>query len=175
MLADFSVAMGTREGALTSIARTERSLSALDRRLSKARSVHRTLALDYNDARAFAKGLGRVVEAAGPVDRAVGWFHHDAVAVQLATELGATGHPFRLVHVMGSAAGDPAADCDRLREQIEAAGPITYQQVVLGFAREGGRSRWLTNPEISDGVGRAVELGQPFSVVGTTRPWDARP
>jgi len=175
MLADFSAAIAEREGALTSIARTERSLTSLEKRLSKFRCTHRTFALDYNDTRAFATGLVRAVAAAGPVDLVVGWFHHDAVAVRLATELGAMGHPLRFAHVMGSAAGDPTADVDSLREQVEAAGPITYQQVVLGFVREDGHSRWLTNAEISDGVGRAVELRQPFSVVGTTRPWEARP
>jgi len=175
MLADFSASIAEREGALTSIARTERSLTSLERRLSKSRCTHRTLALDYNDARSFARGLRLAVEAAGPIDLVVGWFHHDAVAVRLASELGAMGHPSRFVHVMGSAAGDPAADCDRLHQQVEAEGPITYQQVVLGFVRENGRSRWLTNLEISEGVGRAVELGQPFSVVGTTSPWDERP
>jgi len=175
MLADFSAAMSEREGALTSIARTERSLASLKKRLSKSRCTHRTFALDYNDSRAFAAGLGRAVEAAGPVILVIGWFHHEAAAVRLATELGAMGHPLRFVHVMGSAAGDPTADVDGLRERVEAAGAITYQQVVLGFIHEDGRSRWLTNPEISDGVGRAVELGQHFSVVGTIRPWNARP
>jgi hypothetical protein len=46
---------------------------------------------------------------------------------------------------------------------------------VLGFVVENGQSRWLTDAEISDGVGRALESDDPVTIVGTVTPWSARP
>ncbi len=53
--------------------------------------------------------------------------------------------------------------------------PIDYAAVVLGFVVEGGRSRWLSNDEISDGVFAAIESGAALSIVGTLEPWSAHP
>lgn len=52
---------------------------------------------------------------------------------------------------------------------------IRYRQVILGFVIEGGRSRWLTHQEISDGVLKAVHQDAAWSVVGTVEPWSMRP
>jgi hypothetical protein len=46
---------------------------------------------------------------------------------------------------------------------------------VLGFVVEGAAARWLTNPEISDGVGRALASADPVTIVGTVTPWEKRP
>jgi len=40
---------------------------------------------------------------------------------------------------------------------------------------EGGHSRWLSNAEISNGVGRALAGADPVTIVGTVSPWPARP
>jgi hypothetical protein len=47
--------------------------------------------------------------------------------------------------------------------------------VVLGFVLEAGKSRWLTNAEISDGVFAAIAAQAPHSIVGTVEPWSAKP
>jgi hypothetical protein len=46
---------------------------------------------------------------------------------------------------------------------------------VLGFVVESGTSRWLTNAEISAGVGHALESEEPVTIIGTVTPWAARP
>ena len=53
--------------------------------------------------------------------------------------------------------------------------PIDYQAVVLGFVVEDGKSRWLTNAEISDGILAAIASGAPFTIVGTVELWSAKP
>ena len=80
------------------------------------------------------------------------------------------------MQVLGSAHADPAHP-ERVAEMAEAAEglPIDYQAVVLGFVIEGGKSRWLTNAEISAGVLAALESGAPFRIVGTVEPWSAKP
>ena len=65
MLAGFSAEMAAGEGALTSIARTQRSLAALDTRVPEPGRSHRLLALDCDDFPPFEKSLERSVFLAG--------------------------------------------------------------------------------------------------------------
>ena len=78
--------------------------------------------------------------------------------------------------MLGSANGDPSHP-DRLAEMAQTTEglPIAYQAVVLGFVVENGGSRWLTNDEISSGVFAAIQSGAPLSIIGTVKPWTARP
>lgn len=75
----------------------------------------------------------------------------------------------------GSAAANPAERAQRLPAWLDSCLQIHYRQVILGFAVEGGRSRWLTHDEISGGVVAAVRADEPYRVVGTVDPWSLRP
>ena len=83
--------------------------------------------------------------------------------------------PARYVHVVGSAAGDPARVGDERRDAVASIAGIRYSQAILGFVVEGGRSRWLTDAEIAAGVLAAVDGDDDPHVVGTIRPWSMRP
>jgi hypothetical protein len=76
--------------------------------------------------------------------------------------------------VHGSASANPVGGCP---------GPILAdhptQQVVLGYVRHAGRTRWLTHQEISagvlDGIRRALEGRTPgMHQVGEFRPVSRR-
>ena len=58
---------------------------------------------------------------------------------------------------------------------MEGVNHVSYFQVVLGFKKEAGSSRWLTNDEISDGVLEAIKLREMCHIIGTVTPWDQRP
>ena len=89
------------------------------------------------------------------------WIHLDAPEALGVLRQRVTGDVLR---VLGSAAADPS---------FPAAGKP--REVILGFVREGGHSRWLTDPEISAGVLEALRSGKPRSVVGTLTPRSERP
>jgi len=79
----------------------------------------------------------------------------------------------RIVHVLGSASRDPAtlgSEAPRRQHRVR------YQRVLLGFVVEQGRSRWLTDAEISAGALAAVDDpdADPY-VVGQVEPWSAHP
>jgi hypothetical protein len=76
--------------------------------------------------------------------------------------------------VLGSASADPARP-ERLAEWRSLIPAPKLRLAVLGFVVENGQSRWLTDAEISDGVGRALESDDPVTIVGTVTPWSARP
>lgn len=168
MLAGFVRALADRCGSVSVLARNEAAIRAF------APSVH-PLVCDYHDEAAVEAALAMDRAAHGAPDLVTVWVHGKAPALRHRfAEAVAPGG--RFVQVLGSAHGDPARP-DRL-EAMKAAAvdlPIVYQAVVLGFAIEGGRSRWLSQDEISQGVLSAVESGQALRSVGTLEPWPARP
>jgi hypothetical protein len=79
--------------------------------------------------------------------------------------------------VLGSATGDPSHP-DRLLTAAAVTDGLPdcgLRQVILGFRVEGGRSRWLTDAEISEGVLQAVRTDADLAIVGQVEPWPARP
>lgn len=130
---------------------------------------------DYNDLGAVDGGLANATARCGTPDLIVAWIH--GRAPDLRRKLAASVAPGgRFVQVLGSAHGDPSRP-ERLEEMKAVATrlPVTYQAVVLGFTMDSGRSRWLTDDEISGGVYGAIESGALLSIVGTVEPWSARP
>jgi len=134
---------------------------------------------DYTDDDALDCALDDVSTRARPFRLVVAWIHSTApdAARRIAARVAAPEAAMRFVHVLGSAVADPARP-DRLdawRNRVASGLPIDYAQAVLGFVVEGGRSRWLTNAEISDGVYQAAMSARGFSIVGTVAPWSVRP
>jgi hypothetical protein len=109
----------------------------------------------------------------GPADSLVAWVH-GSFRVPVLTAVGyllAKDAP--VVEVHGSASANPVRGCP---EPVLSQHPT--QQVVLGFLRHEGRTRWLTHSETVDGVmtavQRALEGRQPaVHQVGEFRPWTA--
>lgn len=105
-----------------------------------------------------------------PADLLVAWVHREvrASVLRSVSPLLAPGAP--VVEVHGSASANPVGGCP---DPILDGHPT--QQVVLGYVRHAGRTRWLTHQEISAGVLDAVRralAGKPSHVhqVGEFRP-----
>ena len=122
----------------------------------------------WSEPAALADGAARAL--GGPADLLVAWVHRtERISVLRAVApLLAPGAP--VVEVHGSASANPVGGCpDPVLEDHPT------QQIVLGFVRHAGRTRWLTHQEISagvlDGVRRAL-AGKPSAVhqVGEFRP-----
>jgi len=79
--------------------------------------------------------------------------------------------------VLGSASADPSQPDLLAQWQTAFAQPgkPVLRLAVLGFVVEGEASRWLSNAEISDGVGRALESDQAMTIAGIVTPWSRRP
>jgi hypothetical protein len=162
---------GMLSGLVEALAGDGGRLSLLSRGASRfAHGSVRGYDVDYYDEAAFVA----VLDAAGPVDLAVAWFHTLKIAAPRRLAERVQG---RLFQVLGSATGDPAHP-DRLRTAAAVADGLPgcrLRQIVLGFQVEGGRSRWLSDAEISGGVLDAVRADAALSVVGQVEPWSARP
>ena len=170
MLAGASVALAARTEHVTSVARTRRSLAALDAVIadSGCGCVHHTLSLDWHAPERFLGEIERHVTATALPDLVVAWIHDDELALRLPETLATPDRPPTFVHVVGSASGSARAVAAAARHRLERRQTaVRYRQVILGANRSGGGVRWLTHHEISAGVLEAMERGQARFVVGT--------
>jgi hypothetical protein len=151
------------------------SLASQARRLGKPGEIS-PIAVDYAKVAELTRAIRDAAAESGPITLAVAWVHADAPKSLPAgaKTLGELGH-CRLFHIMGSTAADPTIELPE-DEPLRRTPNIRYRRVILGFVVEpAGASRWLTNTEIAAGINRAIELDEPESIVGTLRPWSARP
>ncbi|HVO01960.1 MAG TPA: hypothetical protein VMT54_07145 [Candidatus Cybelea sp.] len=171
---------GMLVGLVESLARRGRQVSVVARGMDRLRrlaarhpNIH-PLPLDYRDGAALEAGLAGAISARGPIRRCVAWMHDDDRdrALKIA----------RMVQdiycqVLGSASADPAKP-EELMHWRQLFAPLrapVLRLAVLGFVLDGDHARWLSNAEISAGVGRALMSAEPVTIVGTVTPWSARP
>jgi hypothetical protein len=109
----------------------------------------------------------------GPADLLVAWVHGSFRVPVLRAVSQLLGEDSPVVEVHGSGSANPVQGCP---EPVLSSHPT--QQVVLGFRRNAGRTRWLTHRETADGVMAGVRRaldGRQHAVhqVGEFRPWTA--
>lgn len=171
MLRAATVALARSGWHVTAIARGEESLAAMAGEAASTGARLDPLALDLRDGDALRARLAEHTGAHGSYALTIAWLPagaDDALEALVANTQG------RFVHVLGSAVEDPSAPVASARHRYESPA-LRWQDVVLGFVRGRDGSRWLTNGEISSGVLTALATGESRSVVGTVRPWSARP
>lgn len=175
MLRGVSIHLAERGHTVTVVARRRTRLRAVARAASGALGSIVPMPLDYRDSTALRAALLDVQLAHGPISLVVCWTHSIApVAPEIVAAAVRPGEPpCRFFHVLGSATADPSRSGDG--ERFAGRAGLHYRQVILGFVRERGRSRWLTHEEISAGVIGAIEHDRPRTVVGVTEPWPLRP
>jgi NAD(P)-dependent dehydrogenase (short-subunit alcohol dehydrogenase family) len=125
------------------------------------------LPLDYTRRADLRRVLEDQVSSRGPFDRTICWTHDEQSTEAPLLFAAYTSRQF--FQVLSSSYADPAKPAHLMarRQEFEQAFPsIDYHTVVLGFGGEvGGRSRWLSHGEISNGVLRAlVEPGLDHEV-----------
>jgi NAD(P)-dependent dehydrogenase (short-subunit alcohol dehydrogenase family) len=172
---------GMLSGLVTALAREGRRISVIARDRDRLDQLARTatgiapLPLDYHDAGLLEKALLRARQDRGPIERAVCWFHTETTEIPLAVARHVDGI---YCHLLGSAAADPSrpAVLHQWRQSFAVFPGLAYRIAVLGFMIEpGGQSRWLTHEEISAGAAEALAGTKPLSIIGTVKPWSARP
>ena len=134
---------------------------------------------DWYEPGAFVETTRRACDDHGPPDLALVWTHDPprGLPLELARVIADAGARFRMVHVLGSAVSDPSRHeaVLRARTAFTEIHGCDWRPVFLGFVIENDVSRWLTHDEISDGALRVVRDDLTETVIGVTRPWDARP
>ena len=166
MLRAASLAIANNASLVTSVARTKRSLAAIDAELHRFDGEHVMLALDWSHPDEYLGTITEHLRRVGLPDLVVAWIHDDRLALRLVTELETTGSECDFFHMVGSARDDPVRVAAQVRKDAGHLRSVRYRQVILGARREAAGRRWLTDAEISDGVLEAVARRAPTFVVG---------
>jgi NAD(P)-dependent dehydrogenase (short-subunit alcohol dehydrogenase family) len=173
MLSAATTELAKRFATVTVVARSTRSLEAIAKRIAAFTTCH-VLKLDWSDRAGFLRSITEHLGRTGHPDFVLAWLHHEYLAPDLAEALRSIPLDLRFVHVLSSAAANPAGSASELRKKFSTLPGVVYQQVVLGFVVEAGGSRWLTHSEICDGVLEAIDTGATFTIVGSVHPWNRR-
>lgn len=126
--------------------------------------------VDYTDTEALADQIEQVQKENGQIELVLAWIHGTGRDVFSALIKSLSTKPWELFHVTGS-----SADLRKVKDKAAVPSHVQYYQIQLGFHIENGRSRWLTNQEISDGVVKAIEERKTEYVIGRVDPWEKRP
>jgi hypothetical protein len=177
MLRDASCEIARRSTRLTSVARTTRSLEALDAHVRREPFHHHLLQLDWGHPGAFLEAIAAHLERIGPPDLVVAWIHDDDLALRLGSAVarGGDGGGGPFLHVIGSQTENPLTMAGRLAGAAATLRIPDYRQVVLGARPGRGEPRWLRDREISEGVVDALSQGAPRWLVGSLDAWNLRP
>ena len=165
MLEEVSLWLSQHYDVVSVIARNTSRLSTLKRKNSHINP----LALDYADTEVLSQALKRLIKEHGPIVLSVCWIH--STAPEALHTISSLLNDSVLYHILGSASADPS----KTGEVITPDNNISYRRVVLGFTIENHNSRWLTHPEISQGIIEALQQESHYTIVGTVRPWRMRP
>jgi hypothetical protein len=163
-------ATGMLDGALDWIAARSARTVAIARHAKaalarRARPRTEPLDADWRDTRTFIAAIDSRLDGGG-VDLALLWIHSTGAASLEALLDRLAPREGLIVHVLSSAAGDPAAYRSAMRGRTGAA-RVSYVTVKLGRVADGGGWRWLADAEISAGAIQAIETGRDV-VVGET-------
>jgi hypothetical protein len=175
MLKEVSIALASTTTTLSSVARTKRSLFALDTALGDLKVTRHQLQIDWSNPRDFTRSLSTHVQRVGVPSLVVAWLHDDDLGIEVARCCSSVSTQCDFFQIRGSSAAAPHEDASSFAQPFEALPGINFHQVILGFKRIPTGSRWLTNAEISAGVLQAVNEAAPLSIVGVVEPWSAAP
>jgi hypothetical protein len=176
MLRKASVAIARKFSAFTAVAGTRASLHALAQDIGDLNAHQQYyLDLDWDDQDKFLAALSRHLSKCDPPSLVVAWVHNPSLGPRIANALTTPRYTCEFFQILGSAGRGPTSQAAALKNQVNRRADLTYHQVILGFRRDGGHSRWLTNDEISEGVLDAISAKLPTYVIGTVTPWSERP
>lgn len=156
---------GMLRGALETIAATSTKTVAVSRqataRLGGSDLPGTTLLdIDYSTPADFMTKLDQEIDLSA-IDLALIWVHNPGLEVLWALLERLSTQPMRIVHVAGSAAGDPERQANRISERITFGPQTKFIPVILGAMPDGTGRRWLTHEEICAGTIEAIRSGTP--------------
>lgn len=169
---------GMLAGAVKELARRGCDVSLLSRRPGRliSKRMH-PFPCDWQDVASVLAATSKAVDALDQPRQALVWCHDKYVAYALARALAPGGETVDYFHVLGSGVSDPARPdrLNRLNDIYKAIQGIDWHAICLGFVIEDETSRWLTHSEICHGVLKMMTNPAAQHVIGTTRPWSAKP
>lgn len=171
MLADVTRWLAEEDFHVSVVGRKSEKMQRLTEQPKQAGEIHPVL-VDYTKTAELEAAIVEQIRQHGPLALVVAWIHANApealpTVIRLADQ---SKQKWSLFHVLGSSRNLAA-----IRNGTKVPETCRYHQIQLGFVVGNGKSRWLTNQEISSGVIEAIQNDEPVLTVGTLEPWNNRP
>lgn len=176
MLAEACISLSQRMPVLL-VARRLDKLERLSKRAEAVGGEMYHLPLDYSDPAAVKRIEQRLLELNLTCSLTLLWVHAHASSftTDLVRHLFTEESGISVIEILGSASSQPAGLADQRLQQRDFAQLHHYRQVILGFERENGSSRWLSDAEICEGTLTAIDGQERRLIVGRLSPWEQRP
>lgn len=118
------------------------------------------ISVDYSDTAAFMSAVSDHADLAS-IDLAVLWIRDNGLGTLFTLLERFANQSIRIVHIAGSAAGDPERQARRIAGKVSFGADCHYCPVILGAMPTPDGRRWLTHEEICAGTIEAIRSGTP--------------
>ena len=176
MLSDLVRKLAPVSDCISIIARNQSRINELVTELKQITKVY-GISTDYYDIEDLFLQITTSTAIYGPVDMVVSYIHSPAVQatpVVAAAISSGKSKAVQFYDVRSSSISNIDLSKDERLSQVAEFAELDYHRVVLGCKVEGGRFRWLTDKEISEGVFEAIISGKKDQLVGNQLPMDKR-
>ena len=177
MLKDVTLHLLKEFDKVSVIARNESGFGNLKKEAREYSLRLKPLQVDYTDYEILKSLLIKSIKEFGEISLVVSWIHSTAPKALyiIADLMNQTSSKCELYEVLGSSYANPQYHSNNRNKDFEKFENINYHKIILGFVLEGGKSRWLTNSEISGGIIKVIEKTSASSIIGVVEPWSSRP
>lgn len=170
---EVSLFLASHDNVVTVVARSQYDFDTLQAQAEGLSGKINPIHVDYQETDGVARRIQESIDAYGPVTLAVNWVQAKFMRIVdvIASILNNTSPLCRVFQVL------PGVELSKERERSYFEGAfrnlerVFYRIIVLGFKRERGLPRQLSDAEISDGIIKALCDDSKKVVIGSD-PWE---
>lgn len=169
-----SLFLASHDNVVTVVAQSGDDFEKLQARAQGLSGKINPIAIDYDEIDGLTTRIQESIASFGPVTLAVNWVQAQVLKVvdAIASILNATSPVCRYFQILPGQELAGVKERKYFENMFLNLERVLYRIIVLGFKREKGTNRSLSNEEISDGVIKALCDDSKNVMIGTVDPWE---
>lgn len=173
ILEKVSLFLASHDNVVSVLAKSPDDFEKLTKEANGLKGKINPITIDYDEVEGLEKQVRASIEQFGPVTLAVNWAQENLMkAVEvIAKILNSTSPICRYFQVLPVAEMSPSKERSNFEKFFLGLERVLYRIIVLGFKKEKGENRLLSNEEISEGIIQALRDDSKKAVIGAD-PWD---
>jgi hypothetical protein len=174
ILEKVSLFLASHDNVVTVMARSQEDFERLQAQAQGLSGKINPIVVDYQEEDALADRIKESIQAFGPVTLAVNWVQEQVLKMVdvIASILNATSPVCRYFQILPGQELAAVKSRKYFESTFRNLERVLYRIIVLGFKREKGHTRKLSNEEISEGVIKALRDDAKNVMIGTVDPWE---
>jgi hypothetical protein len=173
ILEKVSLFLASHDNVVTVVSKSQEDFEKLQVQAVGLSGKINPITVDYQEEDGVIRRIQESIQLYGPVTLAVNWVQAQFMKVVdvIAGVLNATSPLCRYFQVLSGAELAQVKERNYFESAFRNLERVLYRIIVLGFKREKGTQRLLSNDEISDGIIQALCDDSKKVVIGTD-PWE---